>query len=170
MGRFGTSAASAFRSLKMESFRDSTAPQWMSRSRSYLHRNCEGNKHTSLMHNAWPTSEVGFTIWSRRSYCIHRTKMLACTALIPAKARYQQSASSTLNTRKTHQMRMQLLKEQFARGRIFTSTNIGFIIPTAALDSCVRSDIAIHPENQASTLASPWILPNESAPRRSAKG
>src|SRR5260370_21514422 len=109
------------------------------------------------MHNAWHTSEGGFTIFSHTSYWIHRTKMLACMALIPAKARYQPNAFSTLNTRKTHRGLTQLLKKQSARGRIFTSTNIGFIIPTAASDSCVRSDIAMHPENQVSTSASPWI-------------
>src|ERR1700731_663857 len=104
MARFVMSVASVFRWWKTEFFRDSTAPQWTSQSRNYLHRNCDGNGHTSPMLKAWLTSEVGFSISSHTSYCIHRTKMLACMALIPAKARYQPNAFSTLNTRKTHRV------------------------------------------------------------------
>jgi hypothetical protein len=50
------------------------------------------------MHKAWPISEVGLTISSRVSYFTHRTKMLDCMALIPAKARYQPNDFSRLNT------------------------------------------------------------------------
>ena len=66
-----------------------------------LTQDCEGSRHTSPMRKAWLTSEVGLTISSHKSYCIHRTKTLVCMALIPAKALYQPSAFSIPYTWKT---------------------------------------------------------------------